>query len=85
MKYEKAAGMQVIIKRIGSMPVRSAVKLINGSITPIMPQLKPPITPDIMLLNSGMSLCAIDILTGTAKKLTKPIKTKAVKPIGHLR
>ena len=52
-----------------------------GSNIPITPQLNPPIKPEIILFNSGMSFCANDILTGDANKLTKPIKKKDIRLI----
>lgn len=79
MKYENKNGINEMIKRIFIMPIFSESKLIKGKINPITPQLKPPINPEIILLNSGIKRCANDILTGTARKLTNPIKINDIK------
>lgn len=81
MKYEKAKGTKVIISNMFMNPHFSASKLIKGSKIPITPQLKPPMNPEIILLNSGINFCANAIFTGDASKLKYAIKIKDNNPI----
>lgn len=69
--------MNEIINNVLIIPIFCAIIPISGRNIPTIPQLKPPMNPDIILLYSGIVLWAITILIDTDSIVTKPVKTKS--------
>ena len=71
--------MNDIISKVFIIPMFWATRPMSGKNTPTIPQLNPPINPDIILLYSGIVFCAITIFIETESIVTNPVSTKSAK------
>ena len=72
-KYDKITGMNEIHSNVFKMPMSCAIMPISGKNIPTIPQLNPPINPEIMLLYCGIVFCAITIFIDTESIVINPI------------
>ena len=78
-KYDSTNGMNDIIKSVFMIPIFCATKPIKGRNTPTIPQLNPPMKPEIMLLYCGIVFCAMTMFIDTESIVMKPVSTKRPK------